>query len=79
MENLAKVKEREDLLKDTHTGAVLLSDKNIMNEYRAKKNMMKNMRDVSAEINTIKEKMSKIDKLEADMDEIKELLRGLAK
>lgn len=79
MENLAKVKEREDLLKDTHTGAVLLSDKNIMNEYRAKKNMMKNMRDVSVEINTIKEKMSKIDKLEADMDEIKELLRGLAK
>lgn len=79
MENLAKVKEREDLLKDTHSGAVLLSDKNIMNEYKAKKNMMKNMRDVSVEINTIKEKMSKIDKLEADMDEIKELLRGLAK
>lgn len=79
MENLAKIREREDLLKDKNSGAVLLSDRNVMNEYRTKKNMMKNVRDVSAEINTMKEKLSKIDKIEQDMEDIKELLRGLAK
>lgn len=79
METLAKIKEREDLLKDTHSGAVLLSDVTKMNEYKSKKNMMKNVRDVSTEINTIKEKLSEIDSLKDDMKEIKELLRGLAR
>lgn len=79
MENLAKVEEREELLKDMKSGAVLLSDRNVMNEYRSKKSMMKNVRDVNLELNTIKEKLSKVDKLEIDMQEIKELLRGLAK
>jgi uncharacterized protein YydD (DUF2326 family) len=79
MENLAKVEEREELLKDMKSGAVLLSDRNVMNEYRSKKSMMKNVRDVTLELNTIKERLSKVDKLESDMQEIKELLRGLAK
>jgi uncharacterized protein YydD (DUF2326 family) len=79
MENLAKVEEREELLKDMKSGAVLLSDRNVMNEYRSKKSMMKNVRDVNLELNTIKERLSKVDKLESDMQEIKELLRGLTK
>ena len=79
MENLAKIEEREELLKDMKSGAVLLSDRNVMNEYRSKKSMMKNVRDVTLELNTIKERLSKVDKLESDMQEIKELLRGLAK
>jgi uncharacterized protein YydD (DUF2326 family) len=79
MKKLAKIEEREELLKDINSGAVLLSDKNVMNEYRSKKSMMKNVRDVSLELNTIKERLSKVDKLETDMQEIKELLRGLTK
>ena len=79
MQNLAKIKEHEELRKDTHTGAVLLSDKNVLSEYKSKKAMMNNMRDVSTEINNLKEKLSKVDKIENDMQEIKELLRGLAK
>lgn len=79
MSNLAKVKEHDELLKDVKTGAVLLSDRSIANEYQSRKNMIKNVRDVSVEINTIKEKLSKVDKLENDMQEIKELLRGLVK
>lgn len=79
MDTLTKIKEREDLLKDTYSGAVLLSDKTKMTEYKTRKNMMQNMRDVNAELNTIKEKLSKVDKIELDMQEIKELLRGLAK
>jgi len=79
MQNLAKIEDHEELRKDMSTGAVLLSDRNIANEYRSKKNMMKNVRDVNTEINTIKEKLSDIDSLKSDMQEIKELLRGLVK
>lgn len=79
MSNFAKVKEHDELLKDVKTGAVLLSNRSVANEYHSRKNMMKNVRDVSIEINTIKEKLSKVDKLENDMQEIKELLRGLVK
>lgn len=79
MSNLAKVKEHDELLKDVKTGAVLLSNRSVANEYQSRKNMIKNVRDVSIEINTIKEKLSKVDKLENDMQEIKELLRGLVK
>lgn len=79
MQNLAKVKEHENLMKDMDSGAVLLSDKTAMNEYKSKKNMLQNMRDVSSEINTIKQKLSELDSVKTDMQEIKELLRGLAR
>lgn len=79
MQNLAKIEEHEELRKDMTTGAVLLSDRNIANEYRTKKNMMQNVRDVNSELNILKEKVSKIDKVESDLEEIKALLRGLVK
>lgn len=79
MQNLAKIEEHEELRKDVKTGAILLSDKNIVNEYKSKKAMLNNVRDVSAEINNIKEKLSEIETIKDDMKEIKELLRGLAK
>lgn len=79
MQNLAKIEEHEELRKDLSTGAILLSDRNIANEYKTKKNMMRSVRDVNVEINSIKEKLSEIDNLRTDMQEIKELLRGLTK
>lgn len=79
MDNLARVKEHEELRKDTKTGAVLLSDKSLVNEYQSKKNMIRSVRDVSAEINTLKQKINEIDSIKSDMQEIKELLRGLVK
>lgn len=79
MQNLAKIEEHEELRKDMSTGAILLSDRNIANEYKTKKNMMRSVRDVNMEINSIKEKLSEIDNLRTDMQEIKELLRGLTK
>lgn len=79
MQNLAKIEDHEELRKDMKTGAVLLSDRNVVNEYKSKKSMLQASRDNAAEINNIKQKLSKIDKLENDMQEIKELLRGLAK
>lgn len=79
MQNLAKVTEHEELRKDMNSGAVLLSDKNVANEYKTKKNMLRSVHSVNAEINIIKEKLSEFEDLRSDMREIKELLRGLAK
>lgn len=79
MQTLVKIEEHEELRKDVQTGAILLSDKSVSNEYKSRKNMMKNVRDVSSEINTIKEKLSEIDSIKNDMQEIKALLRGLVK
>ncbi len=79
MQKLVKIEEHEELKKDIFTGAILLSDRNIVNEYKSKKSMMNNMRDVSNEINTIRQKLSELESVKTDMQEIKELLRGLAK
>lgn len=79
MQELAKIHEHEELRKDIKSGAILLSDKNVANEYRSKKAMLHSVRNVSDEINTIKQKLSKVDNLEKDMQEIKELLKGLVK
>jgi hypothetical protein len=79
MQNLAKIEDHIELRKDQETGAILLVDHNIANEYKSKKAMLNNVRGVNSEINTIKEKLSELDSLKDDMKEIKELLRGLAK
>jgi hypothetical protein len=41
--------------------------------------MMNGVRDVNSELNILKEKVSKIDKVESDLEEIKAMLRGLVK
>lgn len=79
MQNLAKVEDRVELRKDMDTGAILLSDHNIAEEYKSKKTMMNNVRNVSSEINSIKEKLSDLESVKTDMQEIKELLKGLIK
>ena len=79
MQSLAKVEDYTELRKDKENGAILLADRNIANEYKTKKNMMQNVRDVNSELNILKEKVSKIDKVETDLEEIKALLRGLVK
>lgn len=79
MQNLVKIEEHEELRKDMNNGAILLSDRSVVNEYKNRKAMMNNVRDVSAEINNIKQKLSELDSVKTDMQEIKELLKGLAK
>ena len=79
MSRLAKIEEHEELRKDMKSGAILLSDKSVVNEYTSRKAMMNGVRDVNSELNILKEKVSKIDKVESDLEEIKAMLRGLVK
>lgn len=75
--NLYKVKDHDDLIKDKSSGAVLFSDKSAADDYRAKKAMLQKNRDMSSEINSLKEKVAKIDQVESDLKEIKELLNRI--
>jgi hypothetical protein len=75
--NLYKVKDHDDLIKDRSSGAVLFSDKTVADDYRAKKAMLQKNRDMSTEINSLKEKVAKIDHLESDLKDIKELLQRI--
>lgn len=72
--HLYKVEGHNDLIKDKSSGAVLLSDKGIADEYRAKKAMIQRTREVGTEINVIK---SEVDSIKSDMKEIKELLQRI--
>lgn len=77
MSNLYKVKDRPDLLKDSQSGAVLLSDTTAADEYRARKKMLNNTRAMGEELNTIKSKLAEIDKLQDDICDIKKLLQRI--
>lgn len=76
-QNLYKIKDHDDLIKDKSSGAVLLSDRSAIDEYRAKKAMFQTKRDMDSEINNLKEKVAKIDNLESDLKDIKELLQRI--
>lgn len=69
MSNYAKVKDHRGLVRDMHSKAVLNIDTEALMDHRKQKATMKN----------IIENSNKIDKLENDMLEIKEMLSVLIK
>lgn len=75
--DLYKIKDHENIVKDRNSGAILFSDRGAADEYRAKKAMLQRTRDMNEEINTLKEQVSKIDKVESDVQEIKEMLQRI--
>lgn len=62
-----KIENEPGLVKDTKNGAVLLIDKTELNTYEAKK----------ARMRMIHENNKKIEKLEQDISELKDMLRTL--
>jgi predicted transcriptional regulator len=66
---LSKIRNYSGILKDTNSGAILNNDRKAVDEYHAKKKMLSSTRNLHEEIDSIKK----------DMEEIKELLRGLIK
>lgn len=64
-----KIKEHEGLVKDSKTGAILLKDKSVSDEYQARKSMMRTNHDLKTELNTLKNEMA----------ELKELLAKIVK
>lgn len=67
------------LMRDMKSRALVETDVSKKEEYKARSATLNSQKKVQEEINTIKEKMSKIDRIESDMEEIKNLLKGLIK
>lgn len=72
--NLYKVEGYNDLIKDKSSGAVLLSDKSVADEYRAKKAMLQKTREMGSELSEVK---AEVKELKSDMREIKEMLQRI--
>ena len=72
-----KVKDREELVKDKKSGAILLSQQSIANDYLAKKKALNTSRQMVEEINTLRDKVAQIDDIKKDMEDIKELLQRI--
>lgn len=70
--SLVQIKDKQSLVRDTYSKAVLSTDKNGLNEYLAKKEIAKKQNEEKEET-----KM-RLKKLEEDMNEIKSLLLEIA-
>jgi hypothetical protein len=69
---LVQIKENKNLLRDTHSKAILNNDRNGLDEYYAKREIAKKQQEEKEET-----KMRLV-KLEEDMNEIKVLLSEIA-
>lgn len=77
MNKLYKVKDHEHLRRDSVSQAILNTNVQEAKEYELRSKMLNSNRTNSEEINNIKSKLSKVDKLEQDMQEIKALLQRI--
>ena len=68
MSSKLKVEDREDLVRDSHSGAVLNTNLAAVQAYKARKN----------EINKVKSLENKIVSMETDLKDIKNLLLSFA-
>ncbi len=70
--SIVAIKDHQKLVRDTHSKAVLNTDKNALHEYYAKRDMIKKEQEEKSET-----KM-RLAKLESDMQDIKDLLIEIA-
>ena len=77
--SLVKVKDRDDIMKDPETGAIVNVNRKGLEEYKVKKATLVAARNAKEEINTMMVKLQEIEDLKKDIAEIKELLKGLVK
>jgi hypothetical protein len=74
-----KVKDYDGLVKDRHSGAILLANHAKANEYLAKKRSIQSEIEMRSEINTLNERLNDLETVKNDVSEIKALLQKLAK
>jgi hypothetical protein len=77
MSEKVQIEGKSNLVRDINSKALLNTDVRSLNEYQLKKKMMISMEQNESEINSIKERLSKIDSLESDLKDIKALLQRI--
>lgn len=75
---IMRVRDREDIVKDRKSGAILLNDIDKANEYLLKKKTLEKNHRLEDEINTIKDRLNDIDKVKNELADIKSLLLQIA-
>lgn len=75
--SIVKVTDREDIVKDLNSGAILAVNRAKADEYLIKKRQINNMKALQEEVDAIKSKLSEIDDLKNDLSEIKGLLKEI--
>jgi len=76
-DNWYKVKNYEHLRRDPRSNAILNINEQEAKEYQLRSKVLNSSRANMEEINSIKEKLSKVDSLECELKEIKELLQRI--
>lgn len=76
-DNWYKVKDHEHLRRDPRSNAILNTNVHEAKEYELRSKVLNGNRANAEEINNIKEKLSKVDSLEFELKEIKELLQRI--
>lgn len=74
---LIKVKDEPGLYKDSSTGAIINNNKKKAEEYLAQKALRNANKIDQKELSSMKEKLSEIDNIKKDLDDIKSLLKEL--
>lgn len=67
------------LNRDMNSKGLIETDRTKADEYKLKSRLLNDSKCTQDEINTIKQKIGEIDSIKSDLNEIKELLKGLAK
>ena len=75
--NYNKIEGYKDLVKDKKSGAILLNNKKVDNEYFLRRKELQHDTLISEEINNLKNKLGEIDSMKSELHEIKNLLREL--
>jgi len=70
----SKIKDHPNLLKDMNTGLLINTDKKALQDYQEKKAILNSNRSTKEKIESLEEKVNKIND---DMEEIKNLIKGL--
>ena len=74
---LLKVEGRDDLRKDTYSGAVITVDRRADDEYWRQKKLINSNKQAQQQIAEMQEKLEDIDLVKQELQEIKALLKEL--
>ena len=74
-----KVEDREDLVRDTYSKAILSADLQKLQEHREKKAFFKDLMSQRDDINNLKKSVDDLQNLKTDIQELKALLNQIIK
>ena len=77
--SLLKIKNEPNFVKDSETGAIMNINKKEIESYHTRKATMVSARQAKEELNIMMNRLHEIDDIKKDINEIKELLKGLVK